>query len=339
MLLPGGPCLHGSLLCRELCARLGRETHREEFKIYIDTTGKKEAFLYFAKWGAGSGLQGVKFRWDVAVVPSAPLCGELCLMVGLAAWEVVPKPLSNMRPMHASTSLPVLGYFNIPGYKMPDLIHLCFWSSIPGQQEKSCLCYQWPETEHERASPEEKKSGVLPQKSQETAFPIQCVHLSCNLFRERHSQLLPGRWVSSCYGAAMLWLHYFSRWKGFYAVFLNNRLPCHKLLSSSKLAFEKPNTLPIVFVGKTKRSGIFLWPLEENPPWVAEVLLEWHLESFLASLAPQQFGSHASDQALCSIRLILSNIMKGGKISLSQQGWAGSSQVHFRRCVPVSWWS
>lgn len=137
-------------------------------------------------------------------VPSAPLCGELWVVVGFAAREVAPEPLRNMGAMCASASLPVLGYFNIPGYKMPGLIHLCFWSSIPGQKGKACLCCLWPEAEYEPASPE-AKSGVLPQKSQETAFPIQCINL-CNLFRERP---LPGRWVLSCYRAAILWLHYF----------------------------------------------------------------------------------------------------------------------------------
>ena len=40
MLLPGGPHSHGILLCQDLCVCLGREMHREEFKIFVDATGK-----------------------------------------------------------------------------------------------------------------------------------------------------------------------------------------------------------------------------------------------------------------------------------------------------------
>lgn len=156
------------------------------------------------------GWLGVEFGWNVAVVPSALLCGELCLMVGRAAWEMGPKPLSSMWPKQESTSLPILGYFSIPGYKT-DWIHLCFWSSTAGQNEKAYLCYWWPEMECEPASPE-AKSDVLPQKSQQTAFPIQCVHLCCNLFRERHPQLLSGRWVSLLW-SSNVWASLFFKMK------------------------------------------------------------------------------------------------------------------------------
>lgn len=178
------------------------------------------------------------------------------------------------------------------------------------------------------------------KKSQETAFPTQCVHLCCNLFRETHPQLLPGRWVSSCYGAAMLWLHHFLRWKGFYAVFMNNKLPCHKLLSSSKLAFEKPNTLPIVSVGKTKSSGIFLQPLEEKPPWVAKVLLEWHLRGEF-SCKP----SSPEVRELCTwlsspqrqINTVKHNEGKKNIIKLLGVSWIKLSPIQ-EMSVPVSWW-
>lgn len=50
-------------LCRELCAFLGRETHREEFKIHVDTTGKG-SILHFAKRGAGLGLLGSRLSSD-----------------------------------------------------------------------------------------------------------------------------------------------------------------------------------------------------------------------------------------------------------------------------------
>lgn len=72
---PGGPCSRGSLPCQEPCTCLGRETHREEFKIYVDATGKG-SISSFCKVRGWLGLVGVKFRWDVAVVPSAPLCRE-----------------------------------------------------------------------------------------------------------------------------------------------------------------------------------------------------------------------------------------------------------------------
>lgn len=85
---------------------------------------EKEAFLHFAKWGAGLGLWGLNsdgmWLWSPVLLSAGRR-----LVVVLAAWEATPKPPDQC--MH----LPACCYFNIPGYKMPDLIHLCFWSSIP----------------------------------------------------------------------------------------------------------------------------------------------------------------------------------------------------------------
>ena len=120
---------------------------------------------------------------------------------------------------------------------------------------------------------------------------------------------------------------------------MNNKLLCHKLLSPSKIAFKKLNALPIVFGGKTK--WCFSTTSErKNSELLRRCLSGISDESLLASLAPQQFRSCASDQALCSIRLILSNVMKGGKDITESIGlsWIKLSPIQ-KMSVSVSWWS
>lgn len=146
----------------------GRETHKEGFKISVNTTGKLN-IPSFCKASVCRGLNSSG---------CGPWCSSLWSSALLSVDSLHEKWLlnPNMRPKHAPTSLPVLGYFSIPGYKVPGLIHPCVWNSIPGQKGNACLCYQWPETEYEPPSPE-TKLGVWPQKISEKSFS-NAVHSS-----------------------------------------------------------------------------------------------------------------------------------------------------------------
>lgn len=129
----------------------------------------------------------------MAVVLGAPLCGDVCWQDSLGEKGLLNH---NMRPKHAPASLPVLGYFSIPGCKTPALIHPSISSSIPGQKGKEIMNLLLL-----------KKNLVFGhKKSQERAFPVQPIHLCCNLFRERHPQPLPGRLVLAFSRAAVLFI-------------------------------------------------------------------------------------------------------------------------------------
>ena len=83
LLLPGGPHSHGSLLCQELCTCLGRKTYREGFKI-CGQNRKRKHFFTSQSEGLAQGCRGLNsggtWLWSPVL-----LCGELCLVVGLAA--------------------------------------------------------------------------------------------------------------------------------------------------------------------------------------------------------------------------------------------------------------